>query len=379
MSSLGPATEMRAVPENEFFGRLRPSAERSGVTRLADITGLDRLGFPVWQAVRPAGRALSVHQGKGATALAARIGALCEAIESDCAEKVAPDGPTCSFRALDAWQRQTMLGDYCRSRNDRPDEEAAVSWCGATDLLSDRAHPLPYDFVSMDCTRAADERFDTTTTGLAVGTTEDEAIETGLSELLERDAVGEWLRADLVDRMATELDMTSVHFDWFGRWREELQLQGIRMKIFAFAAVEGMPVFRCFIAGGDAFGPGKRRFSGSAAHADPERALFKAFGEAVQSRLAAIAGTRDDILPSYYDRCFRSVWLGAPSLPPGFRRRSWTEVAPSPSGWKAIAGRLAERGFDRVAVKRLDGDLGIPVVKVFVPGLGSLARTRRPS
>ena len=37
--------------------RLPPSlamaARHAGVTRLADLTGLDRLGVPVWQAVRP--------------------------------------------------------------------------------------------------------------------------------------------------------------------------------------------------------------------------------------------------------------------------------------------------------------------------------------
>src|SRR3546814_15588111 len=77
--ALGPEDGSRLVPVAPFLKTALAAAELCGVTRLADITRLDRLGLPVWQAVRPAGRALSVHQGKGASPLAARIGALCEA------------------------------------------------------------------------------------------------------------------------------------------------------------------------------------------------------------------------------------------------------------------------------------------------------------
>jgi hypothetical protein len=38
-----------------------------GVTRVADVTGLDVIGIPVWMAVRPLAATLAVSQGKGAT------------------------------------------------------------------------------------------------------------------------------------------------------------------------------------------------------------------------------------------------------------------------------------------------------------------------
>ena len=38
---------------------------RFGITRLADVTGLDRIGIPVWMAVRPNSKTLAVSQGKG--------------------------------------------------------------------------------------------------------------------------------------------------------------------------------------------------------------------------------------------------------------------------------------------------------------------------
>ena len=52
-----------------------------GITRVADVTGLDVLGVPVAMSVRPLARTLSVSQGKGQTLLLAKISAAMEALE----------------------------------------------------------------------------------------------------------------------------------------------------------------------------------------------------------------------------------------------------------------------------------------------------------
>ncbi|MGW8989068.1 hypothetical protein ACWGRF_03920 [Streptomyces zhihengii] len=52
-----------------------------GITRVADLTGLDVIGLPVWTAIRPASKTLSASQGKGAAALLAKLSAVMEAIE----------------------------------------------------------------------------------------------------------------------------------------------------------------------------------------------------------------------------------------------------------------------------------------------------------
>ncbi|MFE3151217.1 hypothetical protein ACFXJ6_31875 [Streptomyces sp. NPDC059218] len=52
-----------------------------GITRVADLTGLDVIGLPVWTAIRPASRTLSTSQGKGASDLLAKLSAVMEAIE----------------------------------------------------------------------------------------------------------------------------------------------------------------------------------------------------------------------------------------------------------------------------------------------------------
>src|SRR5687767_1191760 len=89
-------SSMRAgqPPAFTHFGsciRLRPPADtrrmlagrlsRFGITRVADVTGLDRIGIPVVVAVRPAAKSLSVAQGKGLSLDAAIVSAIMESIE----------------------------------------------------------------------------------------------------------------------------------------------------------------------------------------------------------------------------------------------------------------------------------------------------------
>jgi YcaO-like protein with predicted kinase domain len=65
----------RGVPVEETLARIRPLMTVAGITRVADVTGLDTLGIPVVMVVRPNARSLSVAQGKGLDLSAAKISA----------------------------------------------------------------------------------------------------------------------------------------------------------------------------------------------------------------------------------------------------------------------------------------------------------------
>jgi ribosomal protein S12 methylthiotransferase accessory factor len=366
---------MRQAPDRHFLTAAQAAAKLCGVSRLADVTGLDRLGLQVWQAVRPAGRSLSVHQGKGNSAAAARIGALCEAIEAHCAESAPADGPVCAFDQLSASQRAPEIGDYCRIRHEVPDAGEAIQWCAATDLLTGRKVQLPHLLVSLDYTKGVPSRFDRSSSGLGAGPTQDHALATSLLELVERDAVGEWQRSPREARAASAVRPDSIPFDWFGAWRERFAALDGELKVYAIDSVIGTPVFMCVVGGVEEFGSRYRRFYGTAAHGDPETALFKALAEAIQSRLTLIAGVRDDILPSYFARD-----QARPEKPCDFpvATRTWDEVEAQPCSAQAIAERLAAHGYKQIAVKRLGNGLyGVAVTKAFVPGLGTVKRARR--
>jgi ribosomal protein S12 methylthiotransferase accessory factor len=78
----------RVCSPEETWERIQPAFGPAGLTRVADVTRLDVIGIPVFQAVRPRSRNLSVSQGKGATPMAARVSAAMEALELWHAEDV---------------------------------------------------------------------------------------------------------------------------------------------------------------------------------------------------------------------------------------------------------------------------------------------------
>jgi ribosomal protein S12 methylthiotransferase accessory factor len=347
------------------------------VTRLAQLTGLDRIGFPVWQAVRPEGRAQSVHQGKGPTDLDAKIGALGEALESHCAERVVADGPRAAWHDLPPDERCPEPSDCYAGDLPRPDP-GVIDWCKAADLRSGRAIYLPHLFVSLDFTLPTDSAIERCSAGLAIGTCEREAVETALLEVIERDAVGEWRRMPAAAKARQRVDRKSIPFSWFSAWAARIRAAGAQLRVFACRAIEGSHVSIVYLSGMEAFGGSQRLFMGSAAHGNPEVALFKALAEAVQSRLTFIAAARDDVLPSHYAKTPPGTLLGGAGL--GEPRLDFQKLEPLSTAPRDIAERLTALGYGTAAVKRLDqkGSV-IPVVKAFVPGLGSLCRERRPS
>ncbi|MEZ4302620.1 MAG: YcaO-like family protein, partial [Polyangiaceae bacterium] len=78
----------RAVPPEETLARFERLMPALGITRIADVTGLDHLGIPVVMVTRPNARSLSVAQGKGLSLAAAKASGLMEAIESYHAEHI---------------------------------------------------------------------------------------------------------------------------------------------------------------------------------------------------------------------------------------------------------------------------------------------------
>ena len=78
----------RALAPEETLFRVERFSKPMGITRVADVTGLDVIGIPVVMAIRPNSRAIAVAQGKGATLAAAKASAIMEAIEGYHAERI---------------------------------------------------------------------------------------------------------------------------------------------------------------------------------------------------------------------------------------------------------------------------------------------------
>jgi ribosomal protein S12 methylthiotransferase accessory factor len=88
-----PESAWRARTAEQTWALLEPRLEHYGITRVADLTGLDVIGVPVYMGVRPLGTTLSVSQGKGMTHMLARVSAAMEAVEWWAAERFRPAEP----------------------------------------------------------------------------------------------------------------------------------------------------------------------------------------------------------------------------------------------------------------------------------------------
>ena len=79
----------RAINPSQTIEKVESKLKLAGVTRVTEITHLDRVGIPVFSAIRPTAQdgAVSIYAGKGATTEQAKASAMMEAFERYSAEK----------------------------------------------------------------------------------------------------------------------------------------------------------------------------------------------------------------------------------------------------------------------------------------------------
>src|ERR1700683_3638805 len=83
---------VRDAPPSCTLQRVLPILSTVGITRVANITGLDHVGIPTWMIVRPLARSLTVSQGKAFTHELANLSGIMESIELYHAEHFTPQG-----------------------------------------------------------------------------------------------------------------------------------------------------------------------------------------------------------------------------------------------------------------------------------------------
>jgi ribosomal protein S12 methylthiotransferase accessory factor len=282
------------------FARLRRAA---GITRIAELTGLDTIGIPVFAAVRPMGRSLSTQQGKGVTADAARVSALMESLETFCAEQPLAGAIRGSATALARRRRVVDVRRLARASRKRLARDAIYTWVTGWDLAAGEPILVPAQSVTLDCVFGARPPvFDVSSTGLASGNALVEAIVHGLLEVIERDAEAAWRRAGsdrrlVLDAIADPACRALV---------AKITAAGARVFVWDLTGEAGVavPVIGCAIVE-DPAAPAWRPlgvYQGFGAHLVPEVAIARAITEAAQTRVTYIAGGRDDFFPEDYAR-----------------------------------------------------------------------------
>ncbi len=350
----------RVCPPEETWERIRPLLPRAGITRVADVTGLDRLGIPVAQAVRPASLNLSVSQGKGASIAAARVSAAMEALELWHAEDLG-HLPQIEM-SLREMRGADVPMDALRFAADAVVLDGArLAWVRARSLTADAETWLPRAMLELDF--RLDERlpprlFRLTSNGLASGNVIEEALLHGLCELVERDALAAIERDPARKR---PIDLAAAEDAHTRAATARARAAGFKLAAWDVTGDRPAPVVVVDLVAADL----PQRWRGSGCHPSGAVAVSRALTEAAQSRLTYISGARDDV-----------VGLRPVAPETAFDAFETPEAGDPPPVCDASddAGRDLERlvralGRPVFFVDLTREDVGLPVAFVFVPGL----------
>ncbi|AGF96879.1 hypothetical protein MmTuc01_1512 [Methanosarcina mazei Tuc01] len=372
----------RVYDEATTLENTKNQIKKIGVTRIADITNLDRLGVPIFSSIRPSAApgAISIYSGKGSTEQRARISAIMESFERCLAERpglnanIAGDisAPALVESYLNARENYVTLdpGSLLLSQPYNP--SSLLEWVGTYDLLnkeevfvSANAVYHPYDSPGQ-----CQKLFLSNTNGLASGNVLEEAILHGLLEVIERDAIS---TAQFTRDLGKEIVLTEED-GYLYEISRKFKDSGIDLKIWLVPTDTGIPTI---IAATDdvKLKDPALLVMGAGSNLKPEIAVARAITEAAQSRVVQIQGAREDtdregfIRSVGYDRMKRLNWF-------------WFEEGEkiSLSEVQDISKRSPAENID-VILEKLKGltekvlvvdlsreEVAVPVVRVIIPG-----------
>jgi YcaO-like protein with predicted kinase domain len=371
----------RVVAPERTLERIKPLLRSIGITRVANITGLDVIGIPVVAVMRPNSRSIAVAQGKGLDLTAAKVSGLMESIENYHAERIRAPLTLASVQEMQQRGNCLKLEAVPRVAGSVLNRSTRMLWLEGHEIFQSAPVWVPFELVHTNYTLplpSCSGAFTMSDSGVASGNEPLEATSHAICELVERDAITLFQLEGEAGKSARRLALDTVD-DAACRSVLELYARAdVQVAVWDVTSDIGIPTFLCTIFDRDpnqwrALGPA----SGSGAHPSRDIALLRALTEAAQTRLTVIAGSRDDIGVATYRRGQDRAALAetALSLADSGGARAFQAV-PTHAGetlnddvsWEL--SRLRAVGIEQVAVIDLSlPELGVSVVRVVIPGL----------
>jgi len=429
-------TRVRSLEET--LADITPICKKIGVTRICDITYLDRLYIPNYCSVLPGTEdSIWVYSGKGPTKIHAKVSALMESIERYCS-------------LSSTWSKSLISGSYSELSKTykvlHPDEvvepvksfysdtESVMDFVPGFELLNEEEVlvPAPLAFSRYFSKPPSVNVFPYShTNGLASGNVLEEAICHALLEVIERDAasIAELCASSIpysilekiastfknTQRIGSEItkitgidfvDDSSIFLDVnISEIADNFKPLKYLVNRFAGSGISllikditqkdiGIPTF---VASSIEWISGNYGYFayGYGTHLDSKVALIRAITEMSQTRAVNIQGARDDCKKIEYkenDEIYKRKWQFMPAISSRLRAGNKNTIPFSEiksyikndilDDIKFILKRLKKSGLKRVIVVDLTHPkLRIPVVRVIVPGLetfevGRLFRNR---
>lgn len=334
--------------------------------------------------------------GKGMTPLHGRVSALCEAIERHSGyfhgdeERVVASYSSLTGKAVHpndcmlfderqyagraSWNRaHSSFQHVCEPF----DEAAPTSWTPVWSLTGERTRLLPTGMLYFDvpAERGGGGSLVADSNGNAAGSSLEDALLQGLLEVVERDSVALWWY-NRTQAPAVDLDGFAV--PWVDELREVYATLHRDVWVLDVTSDVGVPAMAALSRRTD--GPREDVMFGFGAHLDPRVALLRALTEMNQLMPAVVAagegGDYDWSDPDAVHWWRTATWDGmpylrpdpaaAPRTPDDYRHHPTSDLHQDIT---EVRGRLEARGMEVMVLDQTRPDVGLPVVKVIVPGM----------
>lgn len=362
----------RAVRPSETLKAFGDKLSMIGVTRITEITHLDRIGIPVFSAIRPTAEdgAVSIYAGKGATRTQARASAMMEAFERYSAERKPEDETfTAHPEDCDGLDPESLI------LPGSTDLKSELEWINAENLTGDEEVPVPANavFHPYNPPEGCMSLFRSNTNGLASGNAREEAIFHGLMEVIERDA---WSLFEARRGPKVEVDCSGTDNDIISGLLEKFHAAGVEVTLVDLTADTGVATVAA-VADDTVLRDPALLTMGVGTHLDPEIAVIRALTEVAQSRATQIHGTREDTVRAEfmrragYERMKRlnRHWFSEPEDTITLDEMEDLSTRSFRGDLEITLRKLRESGLEDVFYVDLTRDVGVPVVRVIVPGL----------
>ncbi len=285
-----------------------------GITRIANVTGLDTVGIPVVMVCRPNSRSVAVSQGKGIDLASARASGVMEAVELYHAETITLPLRLATYEELRYQHSMVEVHELPRRSTSRFHPNLRILWCEGRELLSGAHVLVPYELVHTNYTTPLPDGhgcFLASSNGLASGNELIEAISHAICEVVERDATTLWkLRKE--EKQNDRLDLDSVDAPICQEILRKLERAGLSVAVWDITSDIRIATFACNIVPRDDNALWHRAVaSGFGCHPAREIALIRALTEAAQTRLTLISGLRDDFRRDTYEELLDPEVIGA--------------------------------------------------------------------
>lgn len=295
----------RVIAPSETIEINQDKLKIAGITRIADITDLDRIGLPIYTAIRPTAEegAVSIYGGKGISKDHAKASAMMEGFERYSAERKDYDETvTATLSEIEE------LGDYIDPKSlNLPKEfekkdisDLNLEWSKSKDIISGNEYYIPTNAIFHPYNHENDinSLFKSNTNGLASGNILEEAILHGMFEVIERDA---WSIFELTHKNYAQIDLDSIESEVINNIIGKFESEGIKIKLMDFTADIKIPTIAASADDTVTKDAGLLTL-GMGTHLDPEVAILRALTEVAQSRATQINGAREDTVRADFSR-----------------------------------------------------------------------------